>query len=357
MSKGLLSPRLFRRGLCALALASFFAGMFSACGRADFETGAALYRKGRTAEAVAVLGKALLDYSMKERFSAPFPRRAEGFLYHPRKNRIRAVFPEEFTIKDVSNFDCAAYGAAQERLALGREGRIAVYTDGGRELAARECLSGPGAMVRGLGWADDDLLHHCNGRLYRCSADLEGCTPLAESESFPPPFSGGRYTVRLCSRGGLLVLVVGAAGQYNLSAVDLARGAVVFKNKQAASSKLLLHDKHIYYISGGSGAWSLCRLSWDGRERREIAAFPSLVEIEIFPEGVVFEDKKGVCIKEYSAKIMRLPFSYALHGGIGGYGLIEHRGALHVIEARRFFRGIERLRAMLPELFERRAED
>lgn len=357
MSKGLPSPRLFRRALCALSLASFFAGAFSACGGADFETGAALYRKGKAAEAVAVLEKALLDYSMKERFSAPFPRRAEGFLYHPRKNRIKAVFPEEFTIKDVSDFGCAAYGADRKRLALAREGRIAVYTDGGRELAARECSSDPGAMVRGLGWADGDLLYHCNGRLYRCPADLEGCAPLAGDESFPAPFSGERYTVRLCSGGGLLVLVAGAAGQYNLSAVDLVRGTVVFKNKQAASSKLLLHDKHIYYISGGSGAWSLCRLSWDGRERREIATFPSLVEIEIFPEGIVFEDKKGVCVKEYSGRNVRLPFSYALHGGIGGYGLIECRGALHVVEACRFFKGVGRLRGMLPELFEGKAED
>lgn len=344
--------RLPRRDLRVSAVAALCAILFLACGRGDFEAGVGLYREGKAAEAVAVLERALLDYSMEEKYSAPFPRRGEGFLYRPRKKSFKVVFPKEFTIKSPSDPDCASYSAAYKRLALARGAQILVYLNGGREIESRECAPDGKGRVQGLGWSDDTLLYHFGKRLYRCSIDMEECAPVAGDESFPPPFSGDNYGVRLSGENGRVIIIAGAAGQYNLSGIDTGRGEPVFKNRRAASSRMLLHEKRIYYISGSSGAWSLCRLSWDGKDRTEIASFDSLVEIELFPQGILYEDGRGVCVREYAGKTLRLPFSYALHGGIGEYGLIEHRKALYVVEARRFFEAINRLRGLIPELFE-----
>ncbi len=343
------TPMVVRTAFACLSLV-----LSVSCGRrydAVLQEAARQFGKGRAEAAISLLEKGLIDAAAVKSFNKPFPESINRVLLVRDRKEVAVVHPVVFTVEDAMPIDAIAYCPASGRTVLVRAGRIAVYTGRGKRIAESALPRSGEKTPKAATWHGNDVIVYDGGALHRFDPDSRTFRLLLDRKPIDPPFPG-YHQVHLGTHNGLLTIATGIAGRYRIRVVDIGNGEDLIRPAEASSYKNLISDRTLYYITGGAGGWRLVSLGIKGGATATVYSLTSLLEIELFPEGVLYETREGLCLGGYTPRaVARLPFRYRLYGRCSGDALIEHGKTLHVVRVDRFIRLVRMTEQRLPGLF------
>lgn len=311
------------------------------------------FKQENYSAATQLMEEGIIKNAKTKSYSAPYPESTGSLLYKRSENELSIVFPGDISL-NIQNFDAIAFCNKTRRTALSRGDMLSIYNPDGSLLKSLSIDRSKEKIIRAITWIEDDLIYYLDGKIFIYSVQDNKNDPFITNEVFAPPFTGSYYRAAFSYSSGYVLITAGIAGQYNMSLLDTKNRSIIFKNKTAASSKILLNNNRIYYINGTSGSWVLTLLSINPAAKKDLIGFNNLIDIEMYASGAILENNDGLWIYDYAGKPVALPFSYKLHGRCGEYGLIEYDSDLYITDMRKFFDRINILQKEIPGFFKSR---
>lgn len=305
------------------------------------------YRAGQPG-ALEVLAQELLRYSSTGSVQGDGLHSTGTVLYETNEEGARIILP--------SKIDLSMIGAEGERH-IDMNDRFAVISDG-RQLSIFDA-KGSHVVDAAVGdeknpvsnctVEDETVIYYKDFNLYRYVIS-ENVSELVMTQAFPPPYKK-YYTVSFFRKGSLLGLAAGIAGSYLFSIVDLSENRVVLDNLKASSSKLHMGLDAIYYITGNSGAWQLTRWTIADKNKKALARFTDIIDIELSETGYIREHVGGIEVSSYKEEPIRIPFSYELAGKYGDEILLYYKSRYYRIDIPRLLSGLKKIHDTAPDVF------
>ena len=204
-------------------------------------------------------------------------------------------------------------------------------------------------QVKSIAVFADMVIYYAKNQLHTFEASTltEG---LLTGESFKPPYKK-LYNVFLDKHDNFLSVLLGIAGSYYLSVVDMEKSRVQVKNIALSSSKFHMNDNKIYYIQGTSGNWKIYRYAVIDKSKKHLRTFKDLVDIEFTSKGYIFETSKGLFLSEYhNSKSVKIPFNYKLAGKCNNHISLKYNKNTYLVDIKSLIDNISYLKEVIPEI-------
>ena len=147
-------------------------------------------------------------------------------------------------------------------------------------------------------------------------------------ERFYRPNKDPYYNLYLGYEEEILSLVIGTGGEYFLSLIDMRKKKVLLKNKKISSSKIMVNNRDVFFISGKSGKWALKKYSITKQNIQTLAKLKDIIDIEFSRSGLLFENSNGLWFLLYSSKNKEdIHFDFKLAGSCNGYPFVADGSA------------------------------
>ena len=195
----------------------------------------------------------------------------------------------------------------------------------------------------------DNIIYFKDQKLYLYNILLNTSEPFIK-DSFPAPFAQ-YYAVDMIKIDNQLGVLVGIAGLYNFSVVNLTNESVVLKNLPMTSSKLSMDARQVHYMAGNVGNWELIQYSMEQKKKKSIEKFNDILDIELFPGAFVFENKNGLWASEYGKDKIRIPFPFQVVGKYRDRLVLKSREIYYIVDMKKMLACLMKIKARAPELF------
>jgi hypothetical protein len=325
-------------------------------GEKRFASGVELYNNGRIPEAVNEFEAGIMAFVSIKSFSDPNIISCDNALYIRDAEIIKIIYPVKVKIKTTRDYNIVSFDPVLYRSAVTNSADIKIYDGEGSLKKIISPLENKNKNIKSVLLDNNSIIYFIDSIIYTCNIDT-GEAMTVTGQKFDCPFADTFYSVKFYLSGKSLAAVIGMAGVYNLSIIDLDKNAVLIKNKEIASSKLFFSGDDIYYIIGKSGSWTLNHLSIKKNITVRISDFSDLVDVEFSNAGIMFENKLGVWFLKYDGdKPDNLPFRYELAGGCGGRSLLKYKDDSYAADMKIFQEKIDYLKNAAPQIFIKKDE-
>ena len=195
----------------------------------------------------------------------------------------------------------------------------------------------------------DNIIYFKDQKLYLYNILLNTSEQFIK-ESFSSPFAQ-YYAVDMIKIDNRLGVLVGIAGLYNFSVVNLTNESSVLKNLPMTSSKLSMDAKQVYYMAGNAGNWELIQYSLEQKKKKSVEKFNDILDIELFPGAFVFENKSGLWAAEYGKDKIRIPFPFQVVGKYRDRLVLKSRELYYIVDMKKMLSCLMNIKARAPDLF------
>ena len=293
------------------------------------------------------LEQALIRYASVESFDGKDLQSNGYLLYRVKGSKAEIYFPESLTLECGDNSDIS-HLAADDTHAVATDGfHICLFSGSGSHIQD-ETIGDKKSPVRSIELDGDSILYYMNARIYRYDIATQKIAEVTK-ELFPSPYTS-YYKTQFARNGSLLGVCAGIAGSYSFSIINVKTGAVVAKNLAMSSSRFLMGEKTLYYMTGTSGKWELTQYDIASKSKKTLASFADLVDIVPAARGYVCETSAGLFTALYGSDRKRIPFAYKLAGSYKGRVLLQYKGTYYFIDMARLHEGLGRVGERAPEL-------
>jgi hypothetical protein len=257
-----------------------------------------------------------------------YPQQADFELLTGEMNLMRYAGPEDMIFSD-----------GMDIFVFDWKGSLKNRFSAGEEKNAVEAISLHGS----------DIFFYRNSRVYRCPA-RSSSPELFVNDTFKPPYSG-YFNAAFFQKGKILGLLLGIAGDYCFSSIDMESGRVINSNIRMASSKLSLREDGALYIYGSTGNWFLARFTFSSGRRELLQQYRDLVDVDVFDNMLIAEDGNGLWILRPGGEHHNIPFAYELKGACGRYAVMKYGASLYCVDVESFYDRILKVEEAMPDIF------
>lgn len=315
--------------------------------------GIRLYKGGDTLHALQRMEEGLLKSASRESFTAESLHSGDNVIYLLAPGEWASLYPRKARFPVPGRYRLASYENESGRAAFSDGLAIRLYDDSGRLQKEIPLAADRKREIKAIRLQEQSLLFFYDERLLVYDLGSDNITPLTR-EKISPPLAGASYQVKMYRSGGLLAVTAGMAGLYQMSIFDMGKSSPVLKNHKISTSKLLLKEESVTYIAGTAGQWVLARMSPGKKQVTEIMKFSDLSDVEFSPDFIMFENKEGIWMADYSGrKALRVPFPFELAGVCGDYILIRTGNLIHMVSPKNLHDRLVFIQAEIPALFEK----
>ncbi len=170
------------------------------------------------------------------------------------------------------------------------------------------------------------------------------------NKNFKPPYEKF-YKVYLFKDAHYLGILLGTAGIYNLSIVDLKKEALIKENMRLSSYRLFFNNGTIYYLEGSAGQWKLVKYDLKKGSKDVLTSFDDIIDIIFTPDSVMIEKKKGIVAYNYNGLLYNTPFKYRLSGVSGNNIILKYKTVTYIADTDNVNMKLKQLNDELPGIF------
>jgi|GEM_PF-6404575 len=324
--------------------------LFISCGKDAGEKYSGAVERYRSGEksALADMEKYLVRAVSRERLDGKDTYCENGLLFSRKDNKLKILYPRRVSITLESADMDRIRSMDEDNLVLCDGLNCRIYDSGGSETAS--IPGGEGKEEITAAAVHGGLVYFLRDKKMFVHDPAAGTNETLTGESFSAPYEK-YYAGRMLFVGDRLCLVLGIAGSYNISIIDLAKRSVPARNIPAASSKVHMDDQFLYYVSGTTGAWSLVRRRIADGKPETLMSLKNLVDLEIVTGAAVLETKTGLSVASTDGKEIKVPFKYGLKGSANGLALLEYDGDIYAADAAMLYGMLKELEVSVPGLF------
>ncbi|MDY6934543.1 MAG: hypothetical protein SVZ03_10025 [Spirochaetota bacterium] len=318
-------------------------------------TGIKRFEQGETAKAITMIEKGIIDSVTIKHFSTTNLSCSNNLIYYRNNDYLKIAYPHEMDIMINNNSINLCYDPVLQRVGLLNGMNADIFNMKGALVKDVPLNQANGKEVKAIALLNDKLYYYCNRRIYFTGLHSNNAGRLVK-DRFSPPFSPSLfYLVQLQTNNNKLAIIVGIGGSYNMSVIDLSNSSIMLQNWKISSSKISFQEGYLYCITGSTGNWTLRRISIYTKKRNILLAFNNLIDLELTPSGIIYENNDGLWIMNYSNKRpVRLPFRFKLAGRYLEHLLIRNDNGFYLIDMNKFLDIITYLNSKIPSLFEKK---
>ncbi len=318
--------------------------------------GIELYNNGESSKAISYIEEGLINSALIKELKENHLLYGDNILFYRQKNNIKTVWPIDLNIELNNNYTIISYNPDSKKIGLSNGSDIKIYNYKGALI--KTCGPTPDEKrIKAFTIIKENIYYYKdkNIYIYDLAADTEKL--IADNKSITAP-DKEPFDVKFYKTENELAVSAGIAGKYNISIFDIKNNSVILQNINAASSKILLKNGEMYYIGGSAGKYSLLIREIKSKKQKEIIAFDNLLDIELLPHGILFENKKGFWKADYqTGNKDTLPFNYKLSGQCSGSPVIRYLNKYCIIDMPVFIEKISRIKEKMPDVFEDKKEN
>ena len=326
-------------------------------GEKRFSSGAGLYNNGRTEDAVKEFEEGMISFISIKSLSDADIKSCDNALYVRDAEKIKIIYPVKIKIELPADYNIISFDPISNRLAATNCADIKIFDAEGSLIKIISPIENVNKNIKSVLLNGDNIIYYIDSIIYTCNINT-GEAKTVTGAKFESPVADTFYSVRFYLSNDTLAAAAGIAGVYYLSVIDLAKNAVLIKNREIASCKLFFSGDDIYYISGKSGNWTLNQLTIKTNNIRRISGFTDISDVEFSDAGIMIENNPGIWFLKYDGdRPDRIPFNYRLAGGCGGYTLLRYKDEAYVSDMKLFRDKLYYLKNSAPLIFSDKKED
>jgi len=242
-----------------------------------------------------------------------YPKKGSFKLQSDGMNRVRAVDHDNAVFSDgVDIFIFAWDGKLKKRIKAGtkHEQVLALAVSGGT------------------------TYYFKNNKIYSASENSD--EKLFIKNTFIPPYSK-LFNSYMYTNGNTLGLLLGVAGSYHFSAIDIEKQRVIAANIRMASSKLYLMEDSVLYMSGSTGNWNLSRFTFKTGAKKDYQRYKDIEDVEIFQNEIIIKNSSVSYIGSAGKKDYAMPNEYHFRGACGPLALIKYGNVFYGAEPAKLY--------------------
>jgi hypothetical protein len=277
----------------------------------------------------------------------------ENVLYTQSENSVKLLYPVKRNLS-VLDGESVKHAYITGDYNVITDGIQLCIFNGEGDHKSDETLGEKKRQIKSFLISGDNVIYYKDQKLYIYNIVLQSNEPFIK-DSFAPPFAQ-YYAVKMLKKESLMGVIAGIGGMYYFSVVNLANESVIIKNLSLSSFKLSMDVKQVYYISGNTGKWEIVLYNLEQKKKQTVARLDDIVDIELAPEGFLYENKKGIWASEYRQSTIKIPFSYQLAGKYGDKVILKYQDAYYIINMEKMFNGLRKMQEQVPALFAISAE-
>jgi len=240
------------------------------------------------------------------------------------------IYPEEVTLNaDESIDENMSFGNMNNGyVLLGNNKGFCVFNSDGDPVAIFRAEQK--STLDAMALREESVVYLSKGRLYEYSVVSKG-TRLFDSAEFNAPYKKFfRSFIYTTSEYG--ALITGIAGYYYISVYDVKKGSVRLKNVSSSAFDCAISGSNLYYLRGGTGAWSVARYEIQSKTRTDLKRLSKLENILITPHGFIYYSEGRGGIENYSGRKAVIPGEWRIKGNCNNLLLIEHDSRLYLVD-------------------------
>jgi hypothetical protein len=312
--------------------------------------GLELYGSGKTEEARQYLGKGLIYSVLLKKSDEANLLFGENVIFRRQKNSIRTIWPMDMNIDIENNYTIISHDTDSGKIGLSNGSDLKIYNSEGALIKTY----GPPDENRILAFSliHENIIYYKNNNIYFYDSSSGSERAMTDGKKFTPA-SNGTIDIKFYRDGDQLAVSSGIAGKYSIIVFDLNNNSVIFNITNAASSKILLQNSEIYFISGNAGKYSISKSAIPDGKQKDIITFENIIDIGLFSSGAIFENKDGFWITDYNTgNEQKIPFKYQLSGQCSGSPVIKYSDAFYIIDFKGFMDRFDGIKQKIPSFFE-----
>jgi hypothetical protein len=312
--------------------------------------GIALYSNEESAKAMVIIEDGLINSALIKKLDENHYSFGENVIFYRKKKILRTVWPLELDIEINENYNIISYDPDSKKLGLSNGYDIKIFNSDGDLI--KTCGPTPDDQrIKSFIIINGKIYFYKDTKIYSYDIESDNVT-LLTNDKFSNLFGKESFNVKFYKSENLLCAVLGTAGKYYFNILDLRNNLLILQNINLASSKLLIKNNEIYYISGDAGKYSLILQTILPKKIKNLFGFSNLSDIEFFSTGLLYEDKAGFCVIDFEkTNNLKSPFHYEIPGQCNGKPVIKYGNKYYIIDLPVFMDKINFINNKIPSIF------
>ena len=284
-------------------------------------------------QAVKQIEGLLLEAASPQTFSSGEIYCDTEILWEKNGGSIDIVYPKKGSFK-MQNGGMNSMRAIDDNNAVFSDGAdIFIFAWDGK-LKKRIKAGAKNESILALAVSKGSVYYLKNSKIYSISENND--EKLFIKESFIPPYSK-LFNSYMYTKGNTLGVLLGVAGSYHFSAIDIEKQKVIATNIRMASSRLYLREDSVLYMSGNTGDWALSRFTFGTKTRKDYQRYREIEDVEIFQNEIITKNSSGIRIGSAGKKDYAMPNEYQFKGACGPLALIKYGNAFYGVDPEKLY--------------------
>lgn len=286
--------------------------------------------------------KAIIMKVMEKEFNSHIITANNRIAYVVENSNIIVKYPFERVVK-------IKYADAIKHISISKN--AVIYSDGSfvkvmnSQYKKGKVIYTKKDAIQAVWTGTDSFIFFSNGNVYYMDKTNESPSLLLK-ESFNSPYPK-YYNVRLTYKNGRLCIVIGVAGIYYCSMIDIETKKVLFKNLPSSAARYAIVGNKFYYLEGSTGQWNLNRYDITKKSKKKIDTFKSLHDIQILSTGYIFKTNKELYISNYD-QLYVIPYKYTIVDTVGDYIIMHYANRTYIIPFAKLYKEIHTVQSIIP---------
>lgn len=307
--------------------------------------------KGETEKGIANIEEGLISYASLKKINSTNLLYGINLLYFRQKKTYNFIWPIETEIASGDNCSIISYNPGTNKIGMSDGFDIKLYDSEGNFIKTLGPVKDENPGVKAFININDKVYYYKDKRIYIYDL-LTDNEEFLTNEHFLKPFTEDKFNVKFYNTDNTLALILGIAGRYNLNIIDLSGNSVILKNVKAASPVIAFKENSAYYISGDAGKYYLNKADLKSRKTEKKINFESLIDIEFFNSGFIYEGKDGIWVSSFDGNNrQKIPFNYKLAGVCGNNPVFKYNEFYFVMDMDKLHDQLGILKDAVPMVF------
>lgn len=271
-------------------------------------------------------------------------------VYTVRSNSLKTIIPEkhEITLPVQFPVDSMSIDVSKNYIGI-MDGKALLVFNEAAEMGQPIIIGDEKEKVTDLLLNDNYIYFYKEYRLHVYDFKNEKHY-LASNDTFLAPYPK-LYSTSLKRNNDKVCLVIGMAGSYYISIINIVNKSVLQKNIMAASSKCMLLSDKLYYIEGGAGNWDIVSYQFDKKSKIKVSHFNDISNIHVGRTGYFSENKKGLYYAIYGQKQRKVPFKISIVEIGESFLLVKMNNRIHLVDSEKLFVSLDDLARQIPDIY------
>lgn len=207
--------------------------------------------------------------------------------------------------------------------------------------------------IDALSYYKNNIYYFYKRQIYSLNLITDKKTKYFENKIFSPPYKKNSFNVQLRNNSKFLLVTTGLAGLYNYSLLDLNNNKIIKKDFKVVSSRFLLKENELYFLSGKGGNWQLKEYNLINNKISILTTFSELKNLYFLStkKSLNFTSKeKYIYDLNFDTKLY-LPNTIKIIGALNNYFIINYNNLLYLANYEKFILKLNIINRQVPDFF------